>query len=457
MARLQKYKSLIGFDAIEDFYGEPINGAYVLIENFERSFCKKCGKVTATMNDMCDCGATKFMRMPNLDYWAYKEGILASKTSTNYDATTDIYTISAKILKLKTSNRDDYEVFTETKDILSFGRSTYVLHEKDLLRNLPRSVMDDYKYKEEIKSYTPFFTSNSTVLESLDIYTTMKVMDALKDYPNFITDPDSMRFKYLTNYYIRNVKTVPNDTFVKVLSAKSVNPKYFEILDKFCKSGINNYGVDYEVLKGVSPYYYYRAAPKYTFSEFLDEQSKNYSKVKGHIWNTLYHHLLSGAINLSEFCNILNDYNYLFDYDEKTYRTHRNMTNWFDWENPLRNQNTFCDFWKKDYIKLFPTYLKENLYGKETPRLIARFVEDLYQMEKASIPIEEESLKLKNFNYNLNERNLSTYLGIAPEKIEVFLDTFDRNPLASVSLLKDRRKLTKKQMDEYMELLDKDE
>jgi hypothetical protein len=454
---LKCYKEFKGWDALETFYGEKVNGVYTLVENFERSYCHDCGKVTATLNNACTCGTSKFRKLPDLDWYVKRDGIIDSRVSTEYNATTDTYTILAEVLKLNVSNRDDLEVFRETTKIIEFGKNKYFIYDKDLLRRVNADSLNDYKYKDDLLAVSCFFNYHYETSTVLDVNTATKIIDAINTAPLLFEDPDSMRFKYLTNHFIQNIegglKPSMNNTLRKNLESRKTHHKYFEILDKFCKNNTGYYwGREYEVVDGCKRSYY--SAPKGTYSEFLNECEKKYSKAKGHAWGVLYHHLMSGAITLDDFCTILKQYNFLFDYKKGDAKG--TNIDFFGWGHVLKNGNTFDNFWEKAYLSLFPIYVRENIYGKPTRDLVISFCTDLYLMTENAIPIDEDSIKLKNYNYNLNERNLSSHLGIAPEKIEVFLDTFDRNPLASISLLKDRRKLTKKQMDEYMEMLDKE-
>lgn len=449
---LKKYKSFIGFKDLEDFYKEPINGIYLEIENFQRSFCNKCGSVTSTLNDVCSCGASKFKRLNICNTW--RESIVDAEIISNYNVATDSLDISANVLIFK-PNRDDLEVHKEFKNIISFKKNDYIVIDRDYLEIVSKdvSLLKNYKYVEDLLELSAIFNYHGVALKELSIKKAMEIIDFIKEAPNFLLDPDTMRFKHLSNAFIRTFKGYPKKGFRETMVSLNVFEEHFDILNTYCKN--NSYHSEYDLFKGYSSIAWSHSKGK-TISEFLQEQTFKYKKVPGHMWQTFYHYLESGAIDLNEFTKLFNCYNILFEYDKTHFLTSYHYHPFLDWHSPLRDVKDFCDFWKKDYIKLFPIYFKENLYGKSVIDLVANFVDDLYLMDKYSIPINEDSLKLKNFNYNLNERTLSSHLGLAPEKVEVFLDTFDRNPLASISLLKDRRKLTKKQMDEYMKLLDEE-
>ena len=66
------------------------------------------------------------------------------------------------------------------------------------------------------------------------------------------------------------------------------------------------------------------------------------------------------------------------------------------------------------------------------------------------IPITKENLKLKNMNYFLNKERLSSTYRIPEDKAECFVDLFEKDPLKAIELLENRRKMTKKQLDSFI-------
>ena len=454
---LKMFREVLGWDAMETFFGETINGIYVHVENFDRSFCR-CGAVTATLNDSCKCGLKQFKRFRDMDWYFGRDGgIVETKIFAKYDATKDEYIISSEILQCDVvTNREFLNFSIVTKPIVTLKKNDYITHEPNLVGRIPNDILQAWVHLDEIIKYGEFSSrrySGQMTRENVSMGELLKIIDVVKTLPKLLNDPDAMRYKNITKLFLYEINLNPanNKSFNELMKDYDVDEKYYAILDKYIKQcGGYNRG-SHIVFKGTSSGYYY-STPKVTYSKALRDLEYQYATKKGHMFNTFYHSLMSGAIDLEEFLAVLNHYNVLFDFKKGTLKE----VNFFSWHNPLRDIAKFEAFWEKDYLSLFPIYYKENLYGKNVRNLVESFCEDLSLMKSYSIPLNEDSIKLKSFNYNLNERKMSDDLGIPSDKIEVFLDTFDRNPLAATSLLKDRRKLTKKQLDEYMALLEKE-
>ena len=103
---------------------------------------------------------------------------------------------------------------------------------------------------------------------------------------------------------------------------------------------------------------------------------------------------------------------------------------------------------KKD-LELLPEFLKENLilYGKNT---IDNFLERINILRQLKKPIDKNTLNTRNFKTLCIMKNLTEDQGFSKEKIEAFIDWLEVSPLKAASLLKNRRKMTKKQMEEFL-------
>ena len=66
------------------------------------------------------------------------------------------------------------------------------------------------------------------------------------------------------------------------------------------------------------------------------------------------------------------------------------------------------------------------------------------------IPLKENNFKLKTYNYYLNTFKLAEVYKIPEGKVNLFLDMFEKNPLEATSLIKNRRKLTDKEIEQFL-------
>ena len=70
---LKKYVKINGWDALDTFYDKKVNGVHLIIENFDRVFCR-CGETHASEGGIVHkcpkCGNTDFIEFePNSYYW----------------------------------------------------------------------------------------------------------------------------------------------------------------------------------------------------------------------------------------------------------------------------------------------------------------------------------------------------------------------------------------------------
>ena len=69
------------------------------------------------------------------------------------------------------------------------------------------------------------------------------------------------------------------------------------------------------------------------------------------------------------------------------------------------------------------------------------------------IPIKEENFKTKTYNFLVNQACLAEIYKMPQGKVDLFLDMFEVNPLEALGLLSNRRKLTKKEQDKFLETM----
>ena len=136
-----------------------------------------------------------------------------------------------------------------------------------------------------------------------------------------------------------------------------------------------------------------------------------------------------------------------FNNDFKFYKPQK--PSWYDGM-ITKDRTSFREFMKIEYLDFLDIYLKENLIVKKE-LIIEEFIEQIYNMITYNIPIKEENFKLKNYNFYLNLANMSDIYKLPKERVNLFLDMFEQNPLEAIAFIKNRRKVSQKEIENFLE------
>ena len=67
-------------------------------------------------------------------------------------------------------------------------------------------------------------------------------------------------------------------------------------------------------------------------------------------------------------------------------------------------------------------------------------------MKDLGIPVKADNFKIKNYNWITTNKLMASEYKLPEQKVELFLDMFETNPLESLELISNRKKLTEKQI-----------
>lgn len=176
---------------------------------------------------------------------------------------------------------------------------------------------------------------------------------------------------------------------------------------------------------------------KIKYDELLD----NFKLNKKDIY--LYENILDFRLSYNETINSLNEFERLDGYSKELWETFKNK---------LRNEK----FYLYKIVNIFESikkiddkylnYLKDYLFDRNNFD-INDFVKDIKFLIDNKYEINRENLKIKNLNILKNKHYLIEKYNYPENKINIFAENFADNPIKYIELLKDKRNITKKQLD----------
>ena len=197
-----------------------------------------------------------------------------------------------------------------------------------------------------------------------------------------------------------------------------------------------------------------------SFIKYLDEKKTGYEDL-------MFHYVQNGMILwkeawgcLEEIYSIQNDleegnsYSYSgapmnFPKNWKYFKP-TSYSSWYS--SDFDKHIDFRSFFRKDYLEFFPIYLKENIANRKTTIFLG-FIEQIKTMVDHKIPIVANNFKIKTYNFLINQSCLAETYRLPQEKVDLFLDMFEVNPIKAMELIANRRKLTKKEQKDFLDIM----
>ena len=99
--------------------------------------------------------------------------------------------------------------------------------------------------------------------------------------------------------------------------------------------------------------------------------------------------------------------------------------------------------------EIFIKFLKDNLIiYKEN--IVSKYLDTIDWLIKLKLTKTNENIR--NINFLKNQNFLNDEMGYPEQKVSIFMDSFYDNPLKASYYLKSRKELTKKEIDEFIEI-----
>lgn len=474
MGKVQRLHSIKNWDALDDYYGKNVQGIIIKKSTLVRSFCR-CGYTDSKIISKC----------PKCNNYIFEEAWRDEKNNTIFP-----FIIDKKI------NKNYLHLYKKALGVAEGGSGEIILksYKEDLFTmselevslskdyqksvtalifdyDLEKDILKNFEYEELLKEYSFFiYDEYSKILKIIMAY-------VLKIYcKEFTEDKFCLKYPYLTkciaSQYINYLNSVGKSYWTASNTRSLKNRKTLLSYIDMTKE------IDYEKLK------LYENIAKYSFdnySEFCQNKEFNdlklvtyngifnidYShynlnsflnKIKNQETgkeNLLFYYVSNGLLSYIEAINIIDkiitvedealDMKY-FDCEWKFYKP--KVLSWWQEKN-YKDRISFREFFDESFLEFFDVYLKENLVIRKKD-LIEGFIEQIHTMLEYDIPLKESNFKLKTYNYYLNTFKLAEVYKLPEGKVNLFLDMFEKNPLEATNLIRNRRKLTDKDIEQFL-------
>lgn len=433
MARYQKYKEVQGWNELESFYEKPISGFKIIFNGFNRTFCK-CGEVLNENTEICPkCNNIDFLGLGEQGhYFSYKTKNLNKITKDKYG--NDVIETFKVSLVINSINSDKCIEFKQEEENIGKLYRNHCEREVD-----SQFAINNFKYWND---YEDIFQ----ILETKDLKNLKIAMNISNNFPLFLKDFKIYQYPNFSKFlFSEGVSHIKNADF-------ETNMKYLKIPSEYLSA------IDYNLKLQKINYYSFFSTSKNSLN-FIIESIKN-KKIFG-FESLLEHYFVNNLISYLELQTIIekllalyekdksNDYAFSHDWE---YYVPQKV--WYK-EKKYEGRIYFRDFFDISYMDFFEDYFKENIMNKKE-LIIESFISQIKFMLDNKIKISKDNLKLKNINFYINKNKLAEVYKIPETKVNFFLDMFEVSPIKALQLIKDRKKLTKKQIDEIIEIILKD-
>lgn len=411
---IRLYKELRNWDILNKYF-EDMNICHIKVGNKERTFCK-CGKVYTSVVKKCEiCGNENFIEF-YIDSWDLRRKYflhLPLKTRAYTETVGNILNVYSDSLHIDIPSEEIVQFREKITKLCEIGpNEAKAMGYIDDSFNVVNIIKKEYKYYSSYKDIfeklpSEFHTANNLI----------SLINASNKYIQFSTNPDVVKHPifYFTMIASPKVSHMLEETqdLDQLLDKLNLPKEFFPYIDRV----ITELSRIYEHL-----------CPQ-TFEDYMNLKDE-YKKIL-----------------FREF-----EQRVLTAYELKVLSTRiynlQGLTTGDYIEYGRLGESKKVLISKKD-LELLPEFLKENLilYGKNT---IDNFLERINILRQLKKPIDKNTLNTRNFKTLCIMKNLTEDKGFSKEKIEAFIDWLEVSPLKAASLLKNRRKMTKKQMEEFL-------
>ncbi len=462
---LKKYTKIKGWDNLDKFYDKSVQGVHMMVENFDRVFCR-CGETHASEGGIVHkcpaCGNTDFIEYGDSNYYTtLPEKVKYIEDSTYAPFT---YIINKGRLTPNCATRDSVDFSYDVKPKYKFTKDEI----EDL--EVPSSTTPRYSYyrdpdvPDELIQKWAYYNDYATIVteifggDCINISTLTAAIKISKTFEVAMKDDLYAQYPSLGKAVIKRL--VGEKTSVKpglglkaYMDIYGLEKEFYSVYD-YCERK-NDSGYSGIFSESRSYRYSSYSSPRVPAYKELQELNKN----KDIGFSILKTYILNGILSIHEGLPLCKNITDMYSDNPKL--------DWLSWNSPYKSSGSsrystspaakdFRRSFPKEIMDLFPFYVKENISVKKDSNICQCFVEDIDTLREMKIAITEENLKVKTMNYYLNRNRLAATYKLPEDKMQVFIDWFEKNPLKAVALIENRRKLTKKQLDSFIELMSED-
>lgn len=503
---VKRANMIVNWDVLDSFYDQKIYGVNMKPNGFERSFCR-CGNTLSNFSNKCECcGNVSFINIKNEELTVMKNKtisffnneIIAKGYEAIFDDSSyeDTFAINGKELSFKEdgSGKISFEInlkniaYLDNYDVKVLNSQGYFVNDfeyKVLKEKFPKAyeifeekcmgLAEKYdkwgKYLPDFVERKLYYGKEGPTIDSVELMDRVFLSALIDKKANhFLNDPIVSRYPnilkaYILDFYMfrlswTNFECKGNCRLADLFPGLNGNYEPLEFFAKEYKTLIEN-----SVLIDNSSYSYYYHRLDLSLNMFSKIFIKhNYDKeLKTGFEDIVFNYVKNGMILFNEGVRIVEQLRTVLNLRPKNSNPfygfredwiHYKPSKCSSWEEKkYEGHISFKDFITDDLVyDFFKIYLKENISNKKT-NLVEGFIEQIKTMQDYKIPIKEENFKVKNFNFLVNHEKLKDVYRLPQEKVDMFLDMFEVNPLEAMALVSNRRKMTKKELEAFLEVM----
>lgn len=463
---LKKFTQIKGWDNLDNFFEKKVQGVHMVCENFDRVFCR-CGETHASEGGIVHkcpkCGNTDFIEYGNTEYnynIPAKIKYEADETYAPFTYTINKIKLSGEVVDDRVSvsfNIDTIPKYKFTKDSIEDVEPAptttprYYYYTRDDDRGVPSELIEKWAYyKDNAELATEFYGSTSidSLMNAMKI---RKIFGAALEDDLFVQYPSlgkAVLRRYISNDTLFTA-AVPGKNLEHYFNQIGLDKEFYSVYDYSERQNTNGYS-------GIFKTSYRRGYGSTSNEEWKDLQDKKKENSKG--YQILRPYIMNGILDISQGCELCENINDMYSSEPEL--------KFLDWNSPYKPnrgwgasstpKKNFKASFPDEVLDLISVYIKENISVKKDANLCKSFVEDIDTLRDMKIAVMAENLKVKTMNYYLNRERLASTYKLPADKMEVFIDWFEKNPLKAIGLIENRRKLTKKQLDAFLTLMTED-
>lgn len=427
---IKKYLRIKGWDVLDSFFEKEVKGIHMTLEkSFGRAFCR-CGETIASDGSIHKCP-----KCGNIEFEEYGSHYYCS----------DVVTPAIRHSKDESMCPTSYKIYEHRifgdvdakREVITFTEDNFLLYEF-LEREIIETKAAPLRYsvnptgdnlEEYIKAW-PHFSKIEKFLKSRYSLSVSYLKDALEIFNTFEkTVEDDLYIQYpdlglciISHLHEKRAKfsfrdNLPLKSYLKLLD---VDDEFLNVYNEMSQSS------GHWRTEGIFEKFYKSGSSWRDEGVYIYKELQSQKDINSIGYELIVPYIKNGVLSLKLGLNLIKKVNGV---------------------NFEKNDFLFGEETMED---LFRTYLKENIIIKGTSTIVDNFFTDIDTLQEMKIPITKENLKLKNMNYFLNKERLSSTYRIPEDKAECFVDLFEKDPLKAIELLENRRKMTKKQLDSFI-------